>query len=139
MRTHFDFSTLQKSRWHEYALRFLFGGAVTTAAGIVAKQFGPVVGGLFLAFPAIFPASITLVAKHEREKKRNAGMDGTARGRKAAASEARGAAIGSAGLACFAILVWKLLPAWNPFETLSLAILVWLMVPVLVWQVEQNL
>jgi uncharacterized protein DUF3147 len=139
MRVHFDFSALQKSRWHEYALRFLFGGAVTAAAGIVAKHFGPVVGGLFLAFPAIFPASVTMVAKHEREKKRKAGMDGTVRGRKAAALEARGAAIGGVGLACFAMLVWKLLPTWNAVETLGLAILVWFAVSVLLWQVEQNL
>ena len=139
MRVHFDFSALQKSRWHEYALRFLFGGAVTTAAGVVAKHFGPVVGGLFLAFPAIFPASVTMVAKHEREKKRKAGMDGTVRGRKAAALEARGAAIGGVGLACFAMLVWKLLPTWNAVKTLALAILVWFAVSVLLWQVEQNL
>jgi hypothetical protein len=30
---------------------------------------GPRVGGLFLAFPAIFPASATLVEKHEKQKK----------------------------------------------------------------------
>jgi uncharacterized protein DUF3147 len=138
MRVHFDFSALQKSRWHEYALRFLLGGAVTTAAGIVAKHFGPVAGGLFLAFPAIFPASVTLVAKHEQEKKRKAGMDGTMRGRKAAALNARGAAIGSLGLVCFAISVCKLLPILNGFVSVGLATFVWLLVAVLVWQVEQK-
>jgi hypothetical protein len=34
----------------------------------------PVVGGLFLAFPAIFPASATLIEKHVRERKEKAGL-----------------------------------------------------------------
>jgi hypothetical protein len=138
MRVHFDFSALQKTHWHEYAVRFLFGGAITIATGLVAKQFGPAVGGLFLAFPAIFPASVTLVAKHEREKKQRAGMDGTARAKKAAALDARGAAIGTIGLGFFAILVWKLLPIWNWKAVLSLAILTWLVVSILIWYAEQH-
>jgi hypothetical protein len=138
MRVHFDFSALRKTRWHEYGLRFLFGGAVTAVTGLVAKHFGPAVGGLFLSFPAIFPASVTLIAKHEKQKKLKAGMDGTMRGKKAAASDARGAGIGSVGLASFAIFVWKLLPVWNAFETLSLATLLWLLVSVLIWQLGQK-
>jgi hypothetical protein len=102
MRVRFDFSSLRKSRWKDYALRFLFGGSVTVATGLVAKHFGPAVGGLFLAFPAIFPAGVTLVAKDEQIKKQKAGMDGRARGKQAAALDARGAAIGTFGLACFA-------------------------------------
>jgi len=138
MRVHFDLSALRKTRWYEYAVRFLFGGAVTIATGLVAQHFGPVVGGLFLAFPAIFPASVTLVAKHEREKKQKAGMDGTARAKKAAALDARGATIGTFGLACFAILVWKLLPIWNWMAVLSLAILSWLVVSISIWKAEQH-
>jgi hypothetical protein len=38
-----------------YAIRFVIGGLITTATGLVARKFGPVVGGLFLAYPAIFP------------------------------------------------------------------------------------
>jgi hypothetical protein len=59
-------------------------------AGLLAKQFGPVFGGLFLAFPAIFPASVTLVEKHEREKKQKAGIMNSVRGRQAAALDAPG-------------------------------------------------
>jgi|SRR5580704_4248474 hypothetical protein len=138
MRVHFDFSALRKTRWYEYAIRFLFGGAITAATGIVAKHFGPVVGGLFLAFPAIFPASVTLVAKHEKEKKQKVGMDGTVRARKAAALDARGAAMGTFGLGLFAILVWKLLPGWNSIAVLSTAVLAWLIVSVLIWNAEQH-
>ena len=38
MRIEFDLSALRRTRWHEYALRFFFGGAVTVAAGLIAKQ-----------------------------------------------------------------------------------------------------
>jgi len=39
---------------------------MTVIAGLIAFRFGPVVGGLFLAFPAIFPASATLIERHGR-------------------------------------------------------------------------
>src|SRR5580692_92564 len=130
MRVHFDFSAIRKIRWYEYAVRFLFGGAITAVTGLVARHFGPVVGGLFLAFPAIFPASVTLVAKHEKEKKLKIGKDGTTRGKNAAALDARGAAMGTIGLALFAIVVWKLLPVWNSATVLILAILSWLVVSI---------
>ena len=67
MKISLDLSALGKTKWYEYALRFAFGGSITVAAGLVAKKWGPGVGGLFLAFPAIFPASATLVKKHEKK------------------------------------------------------------------------
>jgi hypothetical protein len=138
MRVHFDFSALRGSRWRDYALRFMIGGAITAVAGLIAKDFGPVIGGLFLAFPAIFPAAATLIAKHEEHKKRRAAMDGTTRGRMAAALDARGAAIGTLGLCCFALLTWKLLPFWNALEVLGMATASWLLVSLAIWQVEQK-
>jgi hypothetical protein len=138
MRVTFDFSALAKTRWYEYGVRFLFGGAITVIAGLLAKQFGPVFGGLFLAFPAIFPASATLVEKHERQKKRKAGIVNTARGREAAALDAWGAAMGSLGLVCFALLVWKLLPVWNAGVVLFLALSLWLSVSVLIWRARKK-
>ena len=74
----FKLSALAESRWYEYAVRFLLGGIATALAGAIAAVYGPVVGGLFLAFPAIFPASATLVEKHQREKKEKAGIGGSA-------------------------------------------------------------
>ncbi len=138
MKVTFDLSTLAETRWYEYGVRFLFGGAITVIAGLLAKRFGPVFGGLFLAFPAIFPASATLVEEHEREKKRKAGITNTSRGRQAAALDARGAAIGSIGLACFALFVWKLLPVWNAGVVLLLALSLWLGVSVLLWQASKR-
>jgi FAD dependent oxidoreductase/Protein of unknown function (DUF3147) len=51
------------TRWHEYLIRFVLGGLVTAATGAIASEFGPETGGLFLAFPAIFCASATLIEK----------------------------------------------------------------------------
>jgi Protein of unknown function (DUF3147) len=137
VRITFDLSALKRTRWYEYAVRFLFGGAVTVATGLLAKRYGPVFGGLFLAFPAIFPAGATLVEKHEREKKGRAGISDTRRGRMAAALDARGAALGSLGLVCFAVGVWQLLPFWNASLCLLAGLAVWLVLSVAIWQTSK--
>ena len=49
-------------------MRFGLKGLATVVAGLVADTWGPAAGGLFLAFPAIFCASATLIEKHERER-----------------------------------------------------------------------
>jgi Protein of unknown function (DUF3147) len=133
----FDLSALTRTRWYEYALRFFFGGVVTVATGLIAKHYGPVFGGLFLAFPAIFPASATLVEKHETEKKQQAGIVDNARGRKAAALDSRGAAVGSLGLVVFGLLMWQLLRYWNAVSVLVTALVVWFTLAVLVWRVSR--
>ncbi|MFZ3333900.1 MAG: DUF3147 family protein [Candidatus Acidiferrales bacterium] len=138
MRVSFDFAALKETTWHEYAIRFLFGGAVTVIAGILAKIYGPVFGGLFLAFPAIFPASATLLEKHQREKKQAAGISRTIRGRQAAALDARGTAMGSVGLVVFALVVWKLLPSWNGASTLGVALAAWFTVSFLLWRLRKH-
>ncbi len=129
----FDTSTVRETRWYEYALRFLFGGFITAAAGVIAKEFGPTVGGLFLAFPAIFPASATLIEKHQREKKQQKGMNGKQRGRDAAALEAAGAALGSLALFLFAVLVWSVLPHYKPAFVLTAATALWASASVGLW------
>ena len=137
MRVYFDASPLRRTTWDEYLSRFLFGGAITLIAGILANRYGPVFGGLFLAFPAIFPSSVTLVEKNERQKKRRAGIPRTIRGRLAAAVDARGAAMGSIGLACFGLVVWKLLPRWRPALVLLVASLIWFAVSFLIWRARK--
>jgi hypothetical protein len=134
-----DLSALTRTKWYEYALRFLFGGVITVVTGILAKRYGPVFGGLFLAFPAIFPASATLIEKHEKEKKRKAGIFDSIRGRLAAALDARGAAQGCVGLMCFAAVVWKMAPAWNGALTLMLASGTWFFVALLTWLIRKHL
>jgi len=113
MNVSFTLGALAKTKWYEYLVRFAFGGAITVTARFLAEHFGPVFGGLFLAFPAIFPASATLVAKHETHKKQNAGIETNSRGRQAVPVDAAGAPLGSVGLAAFALTVWKFLPYYN--------------------------
>ena len=133
MRIQFDFSAIKKTKWYEYAVRFFFGGAVTVVAGILAKRYGPVWGGLFLAFPAIFPATATLVEKHERERKQRKGLHGEQRGIDAAADDALGAAMGSAGLLAFALICWLFIPRYSLGLVLAVATLVWLLTAVSIW------
>ena len=49
--------SLKNTKGYEYALRFVLGGLATVFTGLIASFFGPVAGGLFLAFPAIFCAA----------------------------------------------------------------------------------
>jgi hypothetical protein len=137
MLVKFELSSLKRTRWYEVFVRFLFGGLATVATGMIAKRYGPVIGGLFLAFPALFPASATLVEKHEKEKKQRAGLNGIRRARKAVALEARGATMGSIGLAAFAVVVWQFLPGGNVWVVLATATLAWLAISALIWRMRR--
>ena len=130
-------SALHGGRWREYLVRFVFGGLITAATGLIAKKWGPAVAGLFLAFPAIFPAGATLIEKHEKEKKKKAGLDGTARGRAAASVDAAGAAMGSIGLMVFGVVVWRFLPSHASWAVLTVAGVAWMGVSVLIWWVRK--
>jgi hypothetical protein len=138
MRVTFDLSGLRRTRWYEYAVRCCFGGAITVIAGLLAKQYGPTVGGLFLAFPAIFPASATLVEKHERTKRQKSGIGETIRGRQAAALDAYGAALGSIGLIGFALVVWRLLPDHNSVLVLATATVTWVCISIVIWRLRKS-
>jgi hypothetical protein len=139
MRIGLDISSMQRSRWRDYGLRFVFGGLVTAVTGLLAKRYGPGAAGVFLAFPAIFPAGATLIEKHEKEKKSKAGFNGTQRGRTAASIDAAGAAMGALGLIAFAILVWRFLPSHSSFTILPGAGVAWLSTSVLAWWVRKAL
>jgi hypothetical protein len=128
-----QFAALKGIKFHEFALRFLFGGVCTVAAGILAWRFGPAIAGLFLAFPAIFPAGASLIEKHERQHKRRIGYDGTNRGRAAASIDAVGASLGSLGLAAFALVVWRILPGNGAGLVILLAGVVWTAVSLSLW------
>jgi hypothetical protein len=127
-----NFSALGETRWYEYLIRFVLGGAVTVIAGLIADHFGPIVGGLFLAFPAIFPASATLIEKHARERKQKVGLPGVRRGREAAALDAAGAMLGSLGLVAFALII-SLLIVSAPILALAFATVAWFAVAVVMW------
>jgi hypothetical protein len=94
-RIEINLPSLKDTKPHEYVVRFLFGGLATVVAGLIAKRFGPSLGGLFLAFPAIFPASVTLIESHEKKRKATKCSDGRNRGRIAASLDSRGASMSS--------------------------------------------
>jgi hypothetical protein len=139
MKIQVNIGALGRSKWYEDLVRFAFGGAVTALAGIIAKRWGPEIGGLFLAFPAIFPATATLIEKHERQKKERTGQNGTLRARAAAGLDAAGAAMGCTGLLAFAFVVWRWLPDHSVAVILSVATLAWLMASVLTWIIHENI
>jgi hypothetical protein len=109
----FDWSKLRKTHPPELLIRFAFGAGIALVAGIVGTLFGPKFGGLFLAFPAVLPATLTLIEKKE----------GTAK----AWADASGGALGAVGLAAFAFATLRLLPT-NPVLELVLAVVAWLVV-----------
>jgi Protein of unknown function (DUF3147) len=137
MRIRINWGALKQIKWHEFATRVVLGGAFTVITGLIARHFGPVIGGLFLAFPAIFPSGATLLDKHERDKKRRAGIPHTIRGRLAAALDARGAALGTLALVAYALFIWKLLPSRNPAVVLVAAFALWLLLATLLWRVRK--
>lgn len=139
MIVHARFSAIKGIRLHEWIIRFVFGGAICVAAGLIADKYGPAVGGLFLAFPAIFPAGASLVEAHEKIHKRRVGADGTNRGRFIAGIDALGAALGCVGLAAFAVVFWIWLPRSPMAMVFALAILVWLTVAVGAWLLWRRL
>jgi uncharacterized membrane protein (GlpM family) len=96
------------------AVRFAFGAAVSTIAGVISATAGPRAGGVFLAFPAILLASLTLVAKEE--------------GLRTARDDARGAALGALGFVAFAIVCAAFADVLNGWLVLVLATLVWALV-----------
>jgi len=125
-----EFGRVRQIEWWEYLVRFLFGGIVTALTGLIAKEFGVVLGGLFLAFPGIFPASVTLVERHERTK---------GRGRKVSSVVAAGAVAGSIGLVAFGALAWCALPRLAEWQALLAAMIAWLAVSLLAWFIRFRL
>jgi hypothetical protein len=131
-------SSLQEGRWYEYLVRFGLGGAATVFTGLISSRYGASIGGLFLALPAIFCASATLIEKHELRRKRKAGLEGRRRGREAAALDAAGAALGALGVLAFAAVFWLLVErsVAGAFIGASLA---WLTVAVTAWLVRRQI
>jgi hypothetical protein len=121
-RIHADLAKLKETSWKGYAIRFLFGGAVTVFAGWIAAKDGPVVGGLFLAFPAILPASVTLIRQHEDAH--------------AAGQDAYGAVLGSIGLVAFGGMVWAASAHLASWLVLLLALAAWLAVSLIAYFVD---
>jgi hypothetical protein len=129
----FHLASLKQTKLHQYGIRFLMGGFCTVGSGLIGKHFGPAIGGLFLAFPAIFPAGASLIESHEKENKRKVGANGQTRGRLAASIDSTGATLGCIGLIVFAALAWRLLMNQSATWAITIATLAWTVTAVSLW------
>ena len=102
---------LREVRPREMAVRFALGAVVSVVAGIISHVAGSRLGGVFLAFPAILPASLTIL--QEKEGTRDADRD------------AIGAVLGGLGLVVFAAVAESLFVRVNPVIVLGSALLAW--------------
>jgi hypothetical protein len=102
---------LGQTSLRDWLVRFGFGGGVSALAGAVSVLAGPTIGGMFLAFPAISLASLTLVAKE----------DGVPQAR----NDARGAGLGTLGLLAFAVVIAVTITRWPLWAAFTAAIMVW--------------
>ena len=125
-------SSRKEGRLHDYLIRFVLGGAATVFTGFVSSRCGASIGGLFLALPAIFCASATLIEKHEIRRKREAGLDGRRRGEEAAALESAGAVLGAFGMLAFAVTFSLTVQDSVPAAFIS-ASLAWTIVSIAGW------
>ena len=107
----FHFRKLRELRTRELAVRFVFGSLASLLAGLVSITAGARAGGLFLAFPAILVAGLSLIEKKE--------------GRSRARQDAHGAIIGAVALAVFAVVSATMLTRTNSLLALGLAFLCW--------------
>jgi uncharacterized protein DUF3147 len=99
----------------DYLVRFGFGAAISLIAALIGLKY-PLFGGMFLAFPAILPASLTLIQRDA--------------GKHEAAIDAEGAIIGAIGLLAFALVVAFGIKALGAVTALIAAVLTWLVVSV---------
>jgi hypothetical protein len=99
----------------DYLVRFGFGAVISLIAALIGLRY-PLFGGMFLAFPAILPASLTLI---ERDA-----------GKEEAAIDAEGAIIGATGLLAFALVLAFGIKPLGALTALGAAALAWLVVSV---------
>ncbi|OLD91888.1 MAG: hypothetical protein AUG84_02935 [Chloroflexi bacterium 13_1_20CM_4_66_7] len=98
----------------DYLVRFVFGAAISLVAGVIGLKFGPVVGGVLLGFPAILPASLTLIEKKE--------------GKEEASIDSLGAILGAVAMVAFAVVVTLWVTSWGVVPSLVVAMIVWFLV-----------
>lgn len=106
-----------------HLLRFAFGFVVSVVAAFVAQVAGAKVGGLFLAYPAILPATLTLIERRE--------------GHGQAVSDVRWATIGAIGMVAYALVMVGLV-RHVAVVALVCAMVVWILVSVGVYAVVRT-
>jgi uncharacterized membrane protein (GlpM family) len=109
-RPQFKLANLRKARPKDYAIRFIFGGAVSVIAALLGQLTTQRFGGIFTAFPAILLASLTLIGKRDGDEQ--------------SAEDAEGGVVGAIGLAacaaCIALTITWLAGAASLLAALTL-------------------
>ncbi len=91
-----NWSKLKQQTWQQLLLRFAFGAGIAIVASLAGDLIGQRFGGLFLAFPAILPAALTMVERQEGVGKADV--------------DAMGASLGGLAMIGFAVIVRTLMP-----------------------------
>jgi uncharacterized membrane protein (GlpM family) len=110
---------LRRVRFRDYVIRFALGAAISVVAAVVGKVIGVRFGGTLLAFPAILPASLTLI----QEKEGTTGAD----------RDAIGAILGAVGLVIFGMVGEATFGRLEPALALALATVGWLVTAFLLY------
>jgi Ca2+/Na+ antiporter len=105
-----------KHSLRDYAVRFAFGACISLLAGVVGLKFGARAGGVFLGFPAILPASLTLIQKRA--------------GKTEAAIDSEGAVLGAVAFATFATFIFVMVEHLGVIATLLVGLALWLLVAI---------
>lgn len=107
-----DVSKVRDVNVKQMGARFALGAVVSVGAGIISHGVGARIGGVFLAFPAILPASLTFVQHKE--------------GTHTADRDALGAVLGGFALVVFAAIGESMFGRHNSALVLLLALCGWL-------------
>jgi hypothetical protein len=113
-----NFHGLKDKKPKDYLLRFVFGASISLVAALISLKY-QLLGGMCLAFPAILPASLTLVARDA--------------GREEAAIDAQGAIFGAVGLLAFALVAAFAINAIGAIPALIAAAVAWLVVALTIY------
>jgi uncharacterized membrane protein (GlpM family) len=119
-----DLSAVRAIAPRDMAVRFAFGAGISVVAGLVGLGWGAGAGGLLLAFPAILPASLTLIEKKE--------------GMKHARDDDSGATLGALALIGFAVCGWQLITGAGAPAALVAATGCWVLGAILLYLVSRG-
>lgn len=118
-----DLSAARGVAVRDMAVRFAFGAGISVVAGLVGLAWGAAAGGLLLAFPAILPASLTLIEKKE--------------GMQHARDDDAGATLGALALVGFGVCGWQLITGTGAPAALVAATAAWLVGATLLYLISR--
>lgn len=113
-RPSFELKKIREVRPRDLGIRFVAGAITSVVSGVLATAVSARVGGIFLAFPAILAASLTLIEKQEDSA--------------VAREDARGAVVGGCAMAVFAAVAALAFGDLPGAIVLAIATLAWVAV-----------